>query len=316
MASPVKIGKRGITTVSVVIPCFNAAPFVAEAVDSVKAQTLPPTEIIAVDDGSTDGSPEIVEGLSGVRCIRQENRGPSAARNAGVTAATGEVVVFLDADDRLSPSCIESRIKLIEGAAMVVGGYRLVDRAGSVISEDSHLYPPGRIAPNLVLQRMACPTVGLAVDREAFLQVGGFDESLRIGEDSDLLLRMCEAGTCIYDPEPRGDYRIVQGSLSRDYVLWFDSFRRVFAKAAAKGIGTHLQRRVSLTNLTCDRVFGKLLKDRQQPFLTSVAKLIASRPALGYYFTCWAARALGNRVLWLFGKGPLRQRQATSPGSS
>lgn len=307
---------QGITTVSVVIPCYNATLFVAAAIASVKSQTALPSEIIVVDDGSTDGSAEVAASIPGVTVVRIANSGPSAARNAGVQAASADVIVFLDADDLLHPNCIASRLELLETSPMVVGAYRLVNTDGELISEDRNLYRSSTITVADALERMACPTVGLTIRRKAFLEIAGFDESLRIGEDSDLLLRMCKVAPCASDPEPRGDYRVVEGSLSRDYTLWFDSYRRVFAKAASAHIGTPLERRVSFTNLVCDRVFGKLLKDRQERFLPAVTRLIAKRPALAFYFSCWIARAFGNRLLWLIGRGPLRSSQATSPGSS
>src|SRR5262245_24730960 len=94
--------------VSVVIPTFNRAHLITGAIESVLAQTLPPLEIIVVDDGSTDDTPErLAPYLDRIVFLGQENRGVSAARNAGIQAARGNLIAFLDSDDVWHPRKIE-----------------------------------------------------------------------------------------------------------------------------------------------------------------------------------------------------------------
>lgn len=102
-------------TVSVVIPCYNGAPFLRETLESALNQTHPPLEIIVIDDGSTDDSAAIAE-LFGppVRVIRQENQGESVARNRGIDEAQGEWLAFLDADDLWKPTKLERQIAHVE----------------------------------------------------------------------------------------------------------------------------------------------------------------------------------------------------------
>src|SRR5437867_2391143 len=93
--------------VSVVIPCYNNAPFLRDAIQSVLSQTYERTEFIVVDDGSSDDTSDVASSDPGIRLIRQQNQGVSAARNAGLRQSRGDYVVFLDADDRLLPGAVD-----------------------------------------------------------------------------------------------------------------------------------------------------------------------------------------------------------------
>src|SRR5262245_10694873 len=97
--------------VSVVIPCYNHAEFLGEAIESVKAQTCAGSDVVVVDDGSTDRSAEVARRYSGVRFLTQRNQGAGAARNTGLQHVRGEFVVFLDADDRLLPHAFEAGLR-------------------------------------------------------------------------------------------------------------------------------------------------------------------------------------------------------------
>src|SRR6266496_4166301 len=96
-----------VSLVSVVIPCYNHAHFLSEAIESVMAQTWQQFEVIVVDDGSVDNTREVALRYSGVRYIRQTNQGLSASRNTGLRHSNGNFLVFLDADDRLRPAALE-----------------------------------------------------------------------------------------------------------------------------------------------------------------------------------------------------------------
>ncbi|MEJ5260300.1 MAG: glycosyltransferase family 2 protein [Anaerohalosphaeraceae bacterium] len=101
--------------ISVIIPAYNAETVIRRAIDSVLAQTLPPCEIIVVDDGSADGTRQAVQSYGGrIRYIRQDNQGASAARNAGIQAASGEWIAFLDADDEWLPDRLALQVRLLQ----------------------------------------------------------------------------------------------------------------------------------------------------------------------------------------------------------
>jgi glycosyltransferase involved in cell wall biosynthesis len=105
-----------IPLVSIIIPAFNSEKFLAECIDSAIGQTWPNKEIIVIDDGSTDGSLKIAQAYAGLKVISQNNKGASAARNAGLKEAKGAYLQFLDADDLLSPDKIEAQIACLNGS--------------------------------------------------------------------------------------------------------------------------------------------------------------------------------------------------------
>lgn len=122
--------------VSVIVPVFNVAAYLVEALDSVIHQTYENLEIIIIDDGSTDGAGEICEAYAGrdgrIRLIHQENKGLSSARNVGLNAMTGEAVAFLDPDDAYDPFFIERSVSAMvrEGADLVIGRYQICHTTG------------------------------------------------------------------------------------------------------------------------------------------------------------------------------------------
>jgi glycosyltransferase involved in cell wall biosynthesis len=175
---------------SVIIPCFNGARLLPEAVASVLAQRYEPLEILVIDDGSTDATPQVAAGLGpAVRYLRQENRGPSAARNLGLGQARGEIVALLDADDLWPEGKLDLQVgRLIDDPALdlVNGRARYVALQGGRIP-DLRFEGPDRTLAGIYN--------GTAVyRRRAFDLVGPFDEELRYSEDHDWFLRAREAG--------------------------------------------------------------------------------------------------------------------------
>jgi|GEM_PF-539071 len=184
--------------VSVVIPAFQAARFVAYAVESALGQTLAP-EVIVVDDGSTDDLVAALMPFAGrIRLLRRAHEGVSRARNAGIRAARGELVAFLDADDRyLSPGVLAAQAAPFtnrDQLGLVQAGWRVVDDAGALLVERA----PWTTWPSLdlrtwVLAQAVLPSA-LMVRRAALLDADGFDASLDQLEDLDLVLRLALRG--------------------------------------------------------------------------------------------------------------------------
>ncbi|MBX3001084.1 MAG: glycosyltransferase family 2 protein [Caldilineaceae bacterium] len=183
-------------TVSVIIPVYNSERFLAEAIQSVLNQTLPPDEIIVVDDGSTDGSAAIVAGLAGtsplpIRYVYQENQGPAAARNHGIQMAHGDFLAFLDADDVWLPEKNKCQMQVLNAHPLAgVAWGCAITFAGDIAPGEAPSSVIVPLSPRFLLQSML-------FRRAALEQVGGFDETMRLGEDVDWLFRAMESSLLI-----------------------------------------------------------------------------------------------------------------------
>ncbi len=209
------VKKVGMIKVSAIIPVFNGAATLRQAIDSVLDQSSRALELIVVDDGSTDSTPAIIESYDGrVQQIRQANAGPAAARNAGVRSARGEYLAFLDADDRWLPGMLDRAIVLLDSepdCVMVYGNLLMIDSDGRSLGT-SLIHGEYGHAPSMdeILVRMwpIMPSAAL-IRRAAFDACGGFVEEFRGAgfEDAFLWLRLREQGHFRYVPEPLAAWR-------------------------------------------------------------------------------------------------------------
>lgn len=237
-----------IPTVSVVVPAYNAAGTIAEALASVWAQTFTNYEVIVVDDASTDGTAAIAQAeLSRDRTIGSADRrvislprnsGPAAARNAGIRAVQGEWVAFLDGDDTWLPWKLDLQIKLVEaygtdvafcGASVAMGEPAAPPRAGIRSGAIKAL----GLRDFAVRNEVATSTV--LVKKETLGKAGLFDERFRGPEDYDLWIRLAAEHRILKLGYPLFRYRDVRGSLSRDDRTFLPEVLRVLDKAYAEG---------------------------------------------------------------------------------
>ena len=183
-------------TISVIIPTYNYGRFLRETIDSALAQTYPALEIIVIDDGSSDDTPQILaEYGDRIRAIRQNNQGVGAARNTGIAAARGEYLSFLDSDDVWNPGKLEMEIARFEAdpsLGMVHCGAESFDTAGNTVKV-SLTGMEGWVAPELLrLDRevIAAPGSGTMVPKRVAEEVGGYDDRLQPSEDWDFCYRI------------------------------------------------------------------------------------------------------------------------------
>jgi glycosyltransferase involved in cell wall biosynthesis len=172
------------------IGVYNGAPYLAEAIESVRAQTYRPYELIVVDDGSDDGSGEVAQSFEEVRYIRQERGGNGAARNRALVEARGDYYAFLDADDRFPPDKLERQLAAFaaDPALDVVYGH-----VTEFLSPD--LEPQARALLRPPRTNVPWPTPNLMlVKRDAFFRVGEFSSELKVGIGVDWNARAAEAG--------------------------------------------------------------------------------------------------------------------------
>jgi glycosyltransferase involved in cell wall biosynthesis len=179
--------------VSVVIPCYNQAHFLGEAIESVLCQSYRNFEVLVVDDESPDNTSEVASRYAKVRLISQENRGLSGARNKGLAEAEGEYVVFLDADDRLLPWALETGMECFEAhpeCSFVFGRHRLIGADGSSLGSPAPPYMGADHYGALLRGNHIGMHATVMYRRAVFESVGGFDTSLNAAEDYDLYLRV------------------------------------------------------------------------------------------------------------------------------
>jgi glycosyltransferase involved in cell wall biosynthesis len=183
--------------ISVVIPTYNRAEQVSAAVRSVLEQTLPPHEVIVVDDGSTDRTAELLQPwMDRIRYIPKPNGGVSSARNRGIIEATGDLVAFLDSDDTWHPDKLRKQADFMASSGAKVCFCVSTDETGKPIDGSVRIdptlkdgecrsYPPGSVA---FFRHPGHPlTQSLMADRSVLLKNGLFDESLRVAEDTKLI---------------------------------------------------------------------------------------------------------------------------------
>lgn len=213
-----------IPTISVIIPAYDVAPYIAETLDSVFAQTFKQFEVVIVNDGSPDTvnlERALAPYLERIRYIRQEHSGASSARNRAVHEAHGEFLAFLDGDDLWMPDYLEKQLSFLRSNdydlayadALLFGDSPL---AGKTFMQTSPSHGPVTFE-SLIRYECNIITSGVVARRQKVIEAGLFDESLRNAHDFDLWMRMVRAGSRLgYQREVLLQYRCRTDSLSGD----------------------------------------------------------------------------------------------------
>ena len=230
-------------TVSVVIPAYNQAKFVGQAIDSVLAQTLPPLEVIVVDDGSSDTTAAVLRNYAThIRVLRQENQGVSAARNNGARIATGEFLAFLDADDLWLPEKLQRQVERFvkePDLGIVHCGLEEIDGSGSRLN----LRLDGRegwVATEMLLLRnpviLGAGSTAM-IPRSLFEQIGGFDTRLSTSADWDLCYRVASRHRIGFVRDMLVSYRLHGSNMHRNVEVMAHDMLLGYEKAFANPDG-------------------------------------------------------------------------------
>ncbi|MBI4609350.1 MAG: glycosyltransferase [Candidatus Rokubacteria bacterium] len=261
-----------------VIPAYNGALYIQEALDSVFRQTGVELEVIVVDDGSTDGTGEVVRNYRGgpVTYLRQPNRGNSHARNRGILASSGEFIAFQDQDDIWLDGKLAAQLPLFEGRPEV-----------GLVYSDTYLLRDSRFLPDTIFRRFSphrgrafgelflgsfIPMQTVVARRSCLEEVGLFNERLRIGGDYDLWLRVAARYELEFVRTPLAAYRIDGTGTSRNQevalteMIWIlESISRDFPDLVG-ALGRRARRRLGDLHRQLGQVYleaGNLERARQ-----------------------------------------------------
>ena len=188
--------------VPVVIPVYNRAGLIADTLNSVKAQTYRPLEIVVVDDGSTDNIGDVVQSWVSrnsdaalvIRYVFQQNQGANTARNRGVTESSAPFIAFLDSDDRWLPEKLGKQLAVLQSSEKIGGvycGLCTVDlSSGETQPIMTREYPTGDLKAEMLIHDVSNPTSCWMVRKSCFDDVGHFDTSLPARQDWDMWIRL------------------------------------------------------------------------------------------------------------------------------
>lgn len=294
-------------SVSVIIPTYNYGRFIGDAIRSVLDQTRPPSEIIIVDDGSTDETAAVVSAFgSGVTYIRQKHAGVCVARNRGINESTSELVAFLDADDTWEPTNLEKQVARFESDENIGLVHCAMREFDGETGEITRFHLEGAeegVADNLLLWEgpvIVGPGGGVTVSREAFDQVGGFDTRMKVGEDWDFCYRVARSFKIGFVAEPLVNYRNHLAAAHRNVENMESGMLMFYEKAFATDDPAilKLQRRAygNFHRVMAGSYFDS---GRMGKFLSHAAKSIWMRPRnLEYFFRFPIRRFAARQAQW------------------
>jgi glycosyltransferase involved in cell wall biosynthesis len=251
-------------TVAVIVPAYNCAEFIVEALDSLERQTDTPDEVVVVDDGSTDRTDEIVAAFRAkssltIALVSQTNQGIAAARNTGIARCSSDFIALLDGDDIFYPGFIEKVKKALVAHPELIACFSdrdVVDGEGNFMRRDLdeptfRAIKAERLADGISVFRESpfmtlvpgnvIPIGNLMFSRTSFEKAGGFDAELRAVEDKPFLLRLAKLGPFGFIDEPLGTWRRhsanTSGSANNFKMNWYSELGYIKLQAQADALG-------------------------------------------------------------------------------
>ena len=224
--------------ISIIIPAYNADKYLANTIQSVINQTYIDWEIIIINDGSTDGTLELINNFkdkdSRIKVFSHENAGVAHSRNRGIAEAKGEFIAFLDADDLWTPDKLEMQLKVLQEnpeAGVAYSWVDYIDETGKFLYPGSHITVNGDAYPKLLINNFLENGSNPLVRREALEKIGKFDVNLPPAEDWDLYLRLARESEFVAIPKPQILYRLCTNSCSANIIKMETQVLRVIEKA-------------------------------------------------------------------------------------
>ena len=291
-------------TTSVVITVYNDEQFLAQALKSVYAQSVLPTEIIVVDDGSSkpidkDALPGRIPNCPRLQIVRKENGGPSSARNYGLTLAIGEYIAFFDVDDKWLPNNLETKLSMINDCSAEYCGVYGSFIPSTTTTPVKFKSFDGTLPRDFIGVRGGFPggAPSYLFRRRALLSIGGFNEELVCNEDFALILELSKAGwLCKGNSHPGFIRNMRQGSLTRNEDIGrnYQRVSRFLRYAAERRLLSvrEIQRRRKLNNLSLAYQLQKSGKPRKavRDALRKAFKIDSpknAREVLAYLYYLW-----------------------------
>jgi len=298
--------------VSAVVPTYNNAEYIKGAINSILAQTHPVDEIIIIDDGSSDDTEALVDNIikksNNIIYIKQDNQGPSSARNRGITAASGDWLAFLDADDLWTPDKIALQIETLQrepGLKLIAADMNEIDRQGKPIVEsvlakyqllDKFQSLGGKAVPNALaalLEKNFIPTGTVLVERVSLAAAGGFNTNIRFGEDLELWAKIAADNPISCLPQVMMCRRQHGNNATQNTELMLEGLVEVMISLRQWGAEKLLQQNVNpdqlVANAMCDLAYWHFsqcdYKQARKVFTSSFREYLGKR-ALFYAGVC------------------------------
>jgi GT2 family glycosyltransferase len=294
--------RRDTPFVSIVIPCYNQAKFLRDAIASARAQRVAAAEIVVVDDGSTDDTAVVAARHRDVRVVRQPNAGLAAARNRGLSESRGEYLIFLDADDLLLPDAVAAGLAAFRErpeAAFVFGDYHYADAAGAPLRPSEWIGVRRDEYASLLRGNAIGMHATVMYRRRTLERFGGFDTRLRAAEDYDLYLRVARRQPIHQHAGVVALYRQHGENMSRDVGLMLHSVLRAL-RAQRRTFGGDRRLWIAYHEGVANwrGYYGDVLRERLRAHRVAGDHVAAARAALA--LACCdgrrVARALVGRV--------------------
>jgi glycosyltransferase involved in cell wall biosynthesis len=333
------IGGAALPLVSVIIPAYNAEKYIARTLESVVSQTYKNTEVLVINDGSTDRTVGIVESFvrndSRIRILHQPNLGATAARNCGLRSSKGEYIAFIDADDVWHNEKIRAQVECFQRSGPSVGLVYswsvIIDEGDNPLSGIAHEYR-GNVLAELIYSNFVGNGSSPLIRRSCFEEVGDFKVHLRAGQDWDMYARIAERYEFQVIPKYHIGYRRTMNSISANYknqerfmAMVVDSFEKQHPNIPKSLFRLSRSRTYSYLASRCNDQ-GRYL-DSVKYFLRGLVLDPARLLELDYYLSLlkacirFAAKPIvssiwGNQLVWgklhrrvltLVGRGPAAQ---------